>query len=63
MAVNRVVFGFGCSCGDSAASTLIVLVAFCRETLDQSLVRSVITIMQGFKRAAGECVLRGEFLG
>ncbi len=55
----KTVFGFGI--GFVESPTLAVLVAFARETVDQSLVRSLIPVMGGFKRAAMDPIVKGNF--
>jgi len=55
----KTVFGFGI--GFVGNPTLAVLIAFAKETLGQPLIRSFIPVMAGFKRAAMDDVLNGNF--
>jgi hypothetical protein len=55
----KTVFGFGS--GFHGNPTLVVLITFTKESLDQSTTRSLIKVMEGFKRAAKEHVLAGKF--
>jgi hypothetical protein len=55
----KTVFGFGS--GFQGTPTLVVLIAFTREKLTRATVRPLITIMEGFKRAAISEVLQQKF--
>lgn len=55
----KTVFGFGS--GFHGNPTLVVLIAFTRETLEKSVLRPLIKVMEGFKRSAMESVLAGNF--
>jgi hypothetical protein len=53
------VFGFGS--GFHANPTLVAFIAFTGETLSSSAARPLITVMEGFKRAAMESVIEERF--
>jgi hypothetical protein len=53
------VFGFGS--GFHANPTLVTIIAFTGETLSNSTVRPLITVMEGFKRAAMGSVIEERF--
>ncbi len=55
----RTVFGFGVGFLDSP--TLLILIAFASETIDEPVVRSVIPVMGGLKRAVMGELLKGNF--
>jgi hypothetical protein len=55
----RTVFGFGI--GFLESPTLLVLIAFAREFIDEAVVRSLIPVMGGLKQAIMEDVLKGNF--
>jgi hypothetical protein len=55
----KTVFGFGS--GFHGNPTLVVVIAFTRETLEKTVVRPLIKLMEGFKRSAMEPVLAGRF--
>jgi len=55
----KTAFGFGIGFLDSP--TLLVLIAFARESIDEAVVRSLIPVMGGLKRAVMEDVLKGNF--
>jgi len=55
----RTVFGFGI--GFLNSPTLMVLIAFTRETIEAAVVRSLIPVMGGLKRVVMDDVLKGNF--